>query len=108
MQPNFDAGVLVLCGFHCFAADGYRVCKHGLSAWLLRGVKVRYYAVMTRTADASFAKHPRSRILSACACLAMACGAQAVHSGMSVGAIGRDLAVNAQSAPQGAQICLWQ
>jgi hypothetical protein len=27
---------------------------------------------------------------------------------MSVGAIGRDLAVNAQSVPQGAQICLWQ
>lgn len=63
---------------------------------------------MDAKADCSFVKVVRPSSLSLCACLAIACGAQSVPSGMTVGAIGRDLAINAQSAPQSAQVCLWQ
>jgi hypothetical protein len=51
---------------------------------------------------------PRYWSLALCAGLALACGAQTVQSGASVGEIGRGLALNAQTVPQGTQICLWQ
>ena len=49
-----------------------------------------------------------SCLVAACAGLSVACGAQAVRSGTSVGAVGQGLALHAQAAPQAAQICLWQ
>lgn len=44
----------------------------------------------------------------ALASMVAACGASAVRSGTSVGAVGRDLGFYASAAPQGAQTCLWQ
>ena len=49
-----------------------------------------------------------SCLVASCAALTVACGAQAVRSGASVGSVGSGLALHAQAAPQGAQICLWQ
>lgn len=63
---------------------------------------------MTRQSRGPLSALPRLWSLSLCASLALACGAQTVQSGAGVGAIGRDLAINAQAVPQGTQICLWQ
>ena len=65
-------------------------------------------STMTRQSQGPSRSLPRYWSLTLSAGIALACGAQAVQSGASVGEIGRDLAINAQSVPQGAQICLWQ